>query len=50
VLELAFESKLLRTVCENETCATRKLGPTVAEALKHRLRICALLHLSRTSW
>jgi proteic killer suppression protein len=36
-LELAFESKSLRTLCESEAHAKRKLGPTVAEVLKHRL-------------
>lgn len=36
-MELAFESKSLRTICENEAHAKRKLGPTVAEVLKHRL-------------
>ncbi len=36
-MELAFESRTLRTVCESETSAQRELGPTVAEVLKHRL-------------
>jgi hypothetical protein len=36
-LELAFETKLLRTICESEAHAKRELGPQVAEALKHRL-------------
>ena len=36
-LELAFDSKSLRTVCENETQAKLEFGPRIAEALKHRL-------------
>lgn len=36
-LELAFNSKSLRTICENETQARLELGPRVAEILKHRL-------------
>lgn len=36
-MELAFESRALRTICESETDAKRELGPTVAEVLKHRL-------------
>lgn len=36
-LELAFESKELRDVCENEAEAKRQLGDSVAEMLKHRL-------------
>lgn len=36
-LELAFDSKSLRTICESEAHARRELGPTVAEILKHRL-------------
>lgn len=36
-MELAFDSKSLRTICENEAHAKRKLGPTVAEVLRHRL-------------
>ena len=36
-MELAFVSKLLRTICENEAYAKCKLGPMVAEVLKHRL-------------
>jgi hypothetical protein len=36
-LELAFETKLLRTICESEAHAKQELGPTVAEFLKHRL-------------
>ena len=36
-LELAFDSILLRAICENEEHAKRELGPAVAEALKHRL-------------
>lgn len=36
-MELAFESKSLRTICESEARAKREFGPTVAEVLKHRL-------------
>ena len=36
-LELAFDSKSLRTICESETQAKLELGARVAEALKHRL-------------
>jgi plasmid maintenance system killer protein len=36
-LELAFESKELRDICENEADARRKLGESIAEALKRRL-------------
>jgi hypothetical protein len=36
-LELAFDSKALRAICENEINAKRDLGPEVAEILKHRL-------------
>ncbi len=36
-LELAFETKELREICENEAEARRRLGNAVAEALKHRL-------------
>jgi hypothetical protein len=36
-LELAFDSKLLRDICEDEDQAKLDLGPEVAEALKHRL-------------
>lgn len=36
-MELAFESKSLRTICESEADAQSELGPTVAEALRHRL-------------
>lgn len=37
ILDLAFDSKSLRSVCENEEDAQDKLGPSVAETLKHRL-------------
>jgi proteic killer suppression protein len=37
LLEIAFDSRLLRTICESEALAKRELGSTVAEALKHRL-------------
>ncbi len=36
-MELAFDSKSLRAVCENEAEAKLELGATVAEILKHRL-------------
>lgn len=36
-LELAFDSKSLRTICESEFQADRELGATAAEILKHRL-------------
>jgi hypothetical protein len=36
-LELAFDTKALRTVCESEADAKRELGLDVAETLKHRL-------------
>ena len=36
-MELAFESKSLRSICENEADAEQELGSAVAEALKHRL-------------
>src|SRR5260370_33517167 len=36
-LELAFDSKALRTICESEGQAKLELGVTVAESLKHRL-------------
>jgi toxin HigB-1 len=36
-LELSFESKELRTVCENEAQAKLELGATVAATLKRRL-------------
>jgi hypothetical protein len=36
-LELAFDSRTLRTICESETAAKRQLGTKVAETLKHRL-------------
>ena len=36
-LELAFETRPLRTICENESHAKCEFGSTVAEALKHRL-------------
>ena len=36
-MELAFESRALRTICESETNAQSELGPTVAEVLKRRL-------------
>jgi hypothetical protein len=36
-LELAFDSKSLRDLCEKEAKARRELGPEVAQKLKHRL-------------
>jgi hypothetical protein len=36
-LELAFETKLLREICESEQKARQELGIKVAEALKRRL-------------
>lgn len=36
-MELAFETKELRSICESETCALLELGVVSAEALKHRL-------------
>ncbi len=36
-MELAFDSKPLRTICESEAYAKRKFGVKVANDLKHRL-------------
>jgi hypothetical protein len=36
-LELAFGTRVLRTLCESEDAATSQLGPAVAEMLLHRL-------------
>lgn len=36
-MELSFESKPLRAICETESQAKLELGPAVAEILKHRL-------------
>ncbi len=36
-LELAFETKRLREICENEEIASQELGAEGAERLKHRL-------------
>ena len=36
-LELAFETRELRDICENESKAAETLGAIVSEALKHRL-------------
>lgn len=36
-LELAFETKALRDICENEAVAREKLGTKVADALRRRL-------------
>jgi hypothetical protein len=37
LIQLAFESKTLRSICENEDYAQREFGVRVAEKLKHRL-------------
>jgi proteic killer suppression protein len=37
VLELAFDTKSLRDLCEKEEKARRELAPDVAQKLKHRL-------------
>jgi len=36
-LELAFHTRTLRTLCENETQASNRFGVVVAEALRRRL-------------
>jgi hypothetical protein len=36
-LELAFDSRSLRTICESEAQAQLEFGATVAEILRHRL-------------
>lgn len=36
-MELAFSTKALRTLCENEAAATRELGATRAGRLRRRL-------------
>ena len=36
-MELAFETKPLRRLCEEEIYAINELGPSVSEKLKHRL-------------
>lgn len=36
-MELAFDSRQLRTICESEAHARGELGAAVAEMLKHRL-------------
>lgn len=36
-MELAFDTKELRTICESEDYANRVLDPLVVEILKHRL-------------
>jgi len=41
-LELAFDSRPLRSICESEAEAQHELGSSVAEMLKHRLAdLCA---------
>lgn len=34
---IAFETKRLRTICEDDKVATKELGPVVADALRERL-------------
>ncbi len=36
-MEVAFDSKELRTICEADTTATRELGVNVADTLRRRL-------------
>lgn len=36
-MEISFETKELRDLCEDESLAAQRLGPAAAEALKHRL-------------
>jgi hypothetical protein len=36
-LEISFETKELRDLCEDESLAAQELGPIAAEALKRRL-------------
>ena len=36
-MQLAFESELLRSICENEATAETELGPDIAPALRGRL-------------
>lgn len=36
-MELAFDTKELRALCESELQAKLELGPRIADALKHRL-------------
>jgi hypothetical protein len=36
-LEIAFETRSLRSICESEGLATRELGQAVAESLRRRL-------------
>lgn len=41
-MELAFDSRSLRSICESEVQAKEKYGAAVAEILKHRLAdLCA---------
>ena len=37
ILDLAFDTRTLRNICEKEEEAIQKFGPNVAGALKHRL-------------
>jgi proteic killer suppression protein len=37
ILEIAFQSRPLRTICEDETHARSELGSDIVEILKHRL-------------
>lgn len=42
-LELAFDTRRLRTICENEATANEELGVEVASTLRHRLAdLCAV--------
>lgn len=36
-MEIAFDTRQLRTICETEAEARRQLGPRVAESLQRRL-------------
>lgn len=36
-MEVAFDSELLRSICEDQAVATKELGPAVAETLQRRL-------------
>jgi len=44
-MELAFDSRPLRSFCEDQSIAAKELSPAVAETLKHRL---ADLHAARS--
>ena len=36
-MEIAFETRKLRSICESEAIALREMGPNISETLKHRL-------------